>query len=219
VEDWGRRGLQSRKLDMEKLDLKKELKHLYQPSSKKATTVMVPAMNFLMIDGQGNPNTSQEFQDAMMGLYAAAYTLKFMIKLGPLAIDYPVMALEALWWADEDFPFTVSAYKEHWHWTAMIMQPDVVTPTLLDEARVTAQKKRDLPAIEKLRLECFDEGQAAQIMHIGPYSAEAPTIDKLHQFIEASGYQLRGKHHEIYLGDPRRTAPEKLKTAIRQPYA
>jgi hypothetical protein len=203
---------------MEKLDLRKQLKHLYNPSAKQVSLVTVPEMEFLKVDGQGDPNTSQEFQDAMQALYAAAYTLKFMVKLGPMRIDYPVMALEALWWTDDPGPFDTSN-KDRWRWTAMIMQPDFITPALLDEARLKAQQKRDVPGLGKVRLECFDEGQAAQIMYIGPYSAEAPTIEKLHQFVEDSGYTPRGRHHEIYLGDPRRTAPERLKTVIRQPFA
>ncbi len=203
---------------MEKLDLRKQLKHLYQPSAKKVSVVMVPAMNFLMIDGKGDPNTSQEFQAATQALYAAAYTLKFMVKQGPLAIDYPVMALEGLWQADTTDLRELFANRDQWRWTLMIMQPDVVTPTLLDEAKEKAHKKHEIPALDKIRLECFDEGQAAQIMHIGPYSAELPTIEMLHHFIADSRHAPCGRHHEIYLGDPHRTAPEKLKTVIRQPF-
>jgi hypothetical protein len=204
---------------MEKLDLRKQLKHLYHPSAKQVSVVTVPEMEFLKVDGQGDPNTSQDFQDALQALYASAYTLKFMVKLGPMHIDYPVMALEALWWTDDPGSFDMPSNKDRWRWTAMIMQPDFITPALLDEARAKAHQKRDVPALEKIHLECFDEGQAAQIMYIGPYSAEAPTIEKLHQFIDDQGGKLRGRHHEIYLGDPRRSAPESLKTVIRQPFA
>ncbi len=203
---------------MEKLDLRKQLKNLYAPSAKTPVVVTVPPMNFLTITGIGDPNTAQAFQDAIQALYAAAYTLKFMVKLGELAVDYPVMPLEALWWASEKHPFDFASAKDTWHWSAMIMQPDVVTPGMLGEAAHKATRKRDVPAIEEIHLECFDEGPSAQIMHIGPYSAEAPTIERLHQFIADAGHRLRGKHHEIYLGDPRRGAPDKLKTVIRQPF-
>jgi hypothetical protein len=199
-----------------KVDFKKELKHLYRPSPKKVVAVDVPTMNFLMVDGEGDPNTAQAYREAVEALYAVAYALKFMVKKGPLAMDYGVMPLEGLWWVDDMSQFSVES-KELWQWTMMIMQPEVVTDALFEEALDQVRAKKDPPALPRVRLKSYHEGLSAQIMHIGPYAAEAPTIEKVHQFIAESGYQRRGKHHEIYLGDPRRTAPERLKTVIRQP--
>lgn len=203
---------------MEKVDSKKRLKHLYNPSAKEVVEVNVPQMNFLMIDGEGNPNTSQEYRDALETLYAVSYALKFEIKKSEAAVDYAVMPLEGLWWADDMSRFGTSD-KDAWIWTAMIMQPEYVTEGLVEETKGRVEKKKGpLPALPKMRFEPFSEGLAAQIMHVGPYTAEAPTIQKIHRFIEEQGHKLRGKHHEIYLGDPRRTAPERLRTVIRQPF-
>lgn len=199
-----------------KLDLKKELKQLYRPSAKKCALVDVPAMNFLMVDGAGDPNTSPDFQAATEALYAVSYALKFAIKKGGTAVDYTVMPLEGLWWAEDMARFSVED-KSDWFWTLMILQPDFVTAVRVAATMEQTAAKKDLPAIERLRFEPYAEGLSAQIMHIGPYAAEAPTIEKLHAFIAENGRQLRGKHHEIYLSDPRRAAPEKMKTVIRQP--
>ncbi len=199
---------------MEKLDLKKSLKFLYQPSAKEVMQVDVPPMKFLMIDGQGDPNTSPEYAQAIEVLFSVSYTLKFMVKKGALAIDYGVMPLEGLWWADDMSVFT-SNDKARWQWTMMIMQPDFVPDELILEAIQVAQKK-DLPALEQVRLERFTEGRCAQILHIGPFSEEGPTIARVHQFIDERSAR-RGKHHEIYLSDIRRAAPEKWRTVIRHP--
>lgn len=202
---------------MEKIDLRKALKHLYKPSAKKPEIVDVAEMNFLMIDGEGDPNTSEAFQDAVGALYAASYTLKFTFKQGDPPIDWTVMPLEGLWWADDMTEFDISD-KSNWKWTLMIVQPGPVTAGAVADAIEQVQKKKgELSALAQLRFEAFHEGLSAQIMHIGPYSDEGPTIQKLHEFIRESGHELRGKHHEIYMGDPRRSAPEKLKTIIRQP--
>ncbi len=202
---------------MSKIDYKKELKHLYKPSAKKIEIVNVPSMNFLMIDGAGDPNTSQEFQEGIEALFGVSYTLKFMIKKGAFAVDYGVLPLEGLWWADDMGQFSIQD-KSNWQWTVMIMQPEqYITANLVQEAIVQVDKKKGLAALSKLRFERFEEGLAAQVMHIGPFSEEGPTIEKLHDFIEEQGYQRSGRHHEIYLSDFRRTAPEKLKTIIRQP--
>jgi hypothetical protein len=201
---------------MLKVDFKKELKHLYRPSAKEVVAVEVPEMDFLMVDGVGDPNTAREYQEAVEALYAVAYALKFMVKKGPAAVDYGVMPLEGLWWMDDMSQFSVDN-KELWQWTMMIMQPEYVTEPLFREALEQVGKKKDPPALPKVRFESYHEGLSAQIMHIGPYAAEAPTIERVHRFILESGYQLRGKHHEVYLSDPRRTAPERMKTVIRQP--
>jgi hypothetical protein len=201
------------------LDLRKQFKHLYQPSAKKFSIVDVPPMNFLMIDGTGNPNTSQAYRDALEALYGLSYTLKFGVKLGKYGkkkYDYPVMALEGLWWMDDMREFS-DARKDEWKWTMMVMQPDIITPDLVELARTDLIEKKNPVAASKIRFESYHEGLSAQIMYFGPYADEGPTIQRLHDFIHESGHQLRGKHHEIYLGDPRRTAPEKLKTVIRQP--
>ncbi|MBI5291283.1 MAG: GyrI-like domain-containing protein [Chloroflexi bacterium] len=203
---------------MKKVDLRKQYKHLYAPSAKAVGVVDVPPLNFLMIDGQGNPNTSPDFGAALETLYAMSYTLKFAVKLGKPAIDYPVMALEGLWWTDDMSRFSVDV-KDLWKWTAMMMQPEFVTQAMVDEARAQVARKKNPAALPKVRFEVFHEGPCAQIMHIGPYATEGPTIKRLHVFIEEGGHTLRGKHHEIYLSDPRRAAPEKLKTVIRQPFA
>jgi hypothetical protein len=198
---------------LDKIDLKKELKTLYNPPSKEVSFVDVPDLNFLLVDGQGAPS-SQQYTDAVQTLYPLAYALKFMIKKAK-AIDYGVMPLEGLWWMDNMTQFNVDS-KDKWKWTAMIMQPKYVTETDFNAA-VEQVKKKNLPVINKVRFECFHEGKAAQILHNGPYSAEAPNIQKIHTAIKAAGHQLSGKHHEIYLNNPAATAPEKLKTVLRQP--
>jgi hypothetical protein len=197
---------------MVKIDYKKELKSLYNPPLK-PVIVDVPEMSFLMIDGSGYPGTSKEYLDAMQTLYPASYTIKFIIK--KQGTDYGVMPLEGLWWADDMEHFLDD--KDKWKWTAMIMQPPCVDEATVAEALEQLGKKKSPPAIDKVRFERFAEGRAAQVMYFGPYSDEGPTIERLHAFIAENGYGRSGKHHEIYLGDPRRSAPEKLKTVIRQP--
>lgn len=204
-----------KKKTMKKIDLKKELKHLYNPSAKEIAVVDVPEMNFLMIDGAGDPNTAQELKDAIEALYAVSYTLKFMIKKAK-AIDYVVAPLEGLWWTDKPSQFFFKENKDIWKWTVMIIQPAYVTKKLFNEALKQVEKKKKLPALSKIRFEKFHEGLSVQILYIGPYSAEVPTIEKIHNFVKEKGYKLAGKHHEIYLSDPRKTAPEKLKTILRQ---
>ena len=203
---------------MTKVDLKKELKHLYNPSVKEINLVDVPPMNFVMIDGSGDPNTAQEYRDAIEVLYSISYTIKFTVRKDQ-GIDYGVMPLEGLWWTDDMSLFSTDN-KDIWKWTAMIMQPEYVTQDLFKIALQQVEKKKDLPALSRARFQSFKEGQSAQIMFIGPYSAEGPTIKRIHDFIKDHGDTFEGliqKHHEIYLSDPRRTAPEKLKTIIRQP--
>lgn len=202
---------------MKKLDLKKQFKHLYQPPKNQVVVVDVPEMSFLMVDGAGDPNTSQDFQEAIGALYGVAYTLKFMMKKGPAQIDYPVMALEGLWWTEDMEQFSIED-KSAWQWTVMIMQPDMITADLVDEAVAQVKEKKDPPGLSRLRFEAFEEGRCAQIMHIGPYSEERPTIERLHAFIEEGGHRLRGRHHEIYLSDPTRAKPENLRTVLRQPF-
>jgi hypothetical protein len=200
---------------LEKIDLKKEFKDLYNPSTKQVTIIEVPEMNFLMIDGSGDPNTSQMYKDAVEALFSLSYTIKFMMKKTKV-VDYAVMPLEGLWWADEMSNFNVTS-KDDWKWTAMIMQPEHVTKDTIAKAVEDLKKKKNLPGLSKIRFEGFHEGLAAQIMYIGAYSDEGPTIKTIHEFINKNQGTLKGKHHEIYLSDPRRAAKEKLKTVIRQP--
>ncbi len=199
---------------MQKIDLKKQLKQLYQPSAKEVALVDVHAMNFLMLDGAGDPNTAQAYADAVEALFGVAYTIKFMVKKSNLAVDYGVMPLEGLWWADDMTDF--AADKSKWLWTMMIMQPDFVTAEIVRAAIANVTKKKNPAAISKVRFESFTEGRCAQILHIGPFSEERPNIEKVHAFIEARG-RLTGKHHEIYLSDIRKAEPAKWKTIIRQP--
>ena len=201
---------------MVKIDYKKELKNLYSSSAEKVEVVELPQMNFLMIDGEGDPNTSQSFQDAIDVLYPLSYTLKFIIKRGEIGIDYGVLPLEGLWWADDMSSFSVDN-KENWKWTLMIMQPELVKKEMVATAIEEVRKKKKPVALPLVRFESFAEGKVGQIMHIGPFSEEGPTVEKLHSFIKVSGSQRIGKHHEIYLSDIRRAAPEKWKTIIRQP--
>jgi hypothetical protein len=205
---------------MEKLDLRKKYKHLYQPSAKVVEVVEVPLFQFAMIDGKiepgHGPGSSPAFQQALEALYGISYTLKFASKLrkeNPL--DYTVMALEGLWWVEND-EFDINR-PENWHWTAMMLQPDHISVDMYQEGLEQLRKKKPSLALDKIRFETFQEGLSMQIMHIGPYSEEPATIAKMDAFARENGYRLRGKHHEIYLGDPRRAAPEKLKTVLRHP--
>jgi hypothetical protein len=205
---------------MEKLDLKKVLKYLYLPSAKKVELVEVPEFQFAMLDGviqaDETPGGSPGFQEAMMALYGIAYTLKFTARFRKQdPVDYPVMALEALWWVEgAEFDLT---RKEKWFYTAMILQPDFISAEIFQEGLQKLNEKHPSPSVDRLRLERFREGLSIQTMHIGPYATEPATIEKMSAFARQNGLRGCGKHHEIYLGDPRRTAPEKLKTVLRHP--
>jgi hypothetical protein len=199
---------------MKTIDLKKTLKPYYTASATKPAIVDVPAMSALMVDGIGDPG-SPAFQEAVGSLYSVAYTLKFAFKKDK-AVDYPVMALEGLWCADDPTVFA-RGKRDEWKWTLFIVLPDVVTKKDVAGAIATVKKKAKFPRFPEVRFEKFAEGKAAQILHVGPYAAEGPTIERLHAFIAENGFRLRGAHHEIYLGDPRRAAPEKLKTILRHP--
>ena len=206
---------------MEKLDLRKDLKYLYAPSAKKVEAVDVPAFNFVMVDGaiepgQG-PGSSPLFQENMQALYGVAYTLKFSAKLRKEdPVDFPVMALEGLWWV-EDGHFDIKI-KDNWFYTVMILQPNLVTPGMFAEALAQMRKKKgDQPAFARLRLERFHEGLCMQTLHIGPYAAEPATVERMYAFARENGFTKTGKHHEIYLGNPLRADPAKLKTILRHP--
>ncbi len=200
---------------MKKIDLKKDLKALYKASAKEVMPVEVPAFRFLMADGIGDPNTSRAYAEAIEALFSVSYTAKFMVKKGPQEIDYAVMPLEGLWWAD-DMSVFANNDKAQWQWTVMIMQPDFVADEVIENALADVRQKKDLPGIDRLRLERFHEGRCAQLLHVGPFSEEGPAITRLHAFIEAQSSRV-GKHHEIYLSDIRRAAPAGWKTILRQP--
>jgi hypothetical protein len=201
---------------MTKIDFKKTLKHLYAPGKKDFELVEVPAMQFLMVDGHGDPNTAKSYQEAVEALYAVAYKIKFISKK-ELEKDYTVPPLEGLWWADDMTTF-VSRAKSEWDWTMMIMTPDWISRDIFQQGMDGARESKDPAALDLVRLEEYDEGLSVQIMHLGSYDDEGPIIARLHnQYLPDNQLVENGKHHEIYLGDPRRTAPEKLKTVLRQP--
>ena len=203
---------------MEKIDYKRRFKLLYSAPAKTPVVVEVPRLNFIMIDGSGDPNGSEPFQRAVEALFSVSYAVKFMIKKGPDPVDYGVMPLEGLWWADDMTDFA-AGNKAGWKWSLMIMQPELVTAELIAAAGEQARAKKDLPALDQLRFESLQEGLSAQVMHVGPFAEEGPTVQRLHHYIEENGYTRRGRHREIYLSDLRRAAPERLRTIIRQPIA
>lgn len=200
---------------MSKRDLKRELRHLYHASATRIAEVEVPAFSFLMIDGEGDPNTTPAYAHAVEALFSVSYTAKFALKKSSLAIDYAVMPLEGLWWAD-DWSVFQSNDRARWKWTMMILQPDFLPVEFIHASIEKLGKTKDLPSLPKLRLERFEEGPSAQILHVGPFTDEGPTIAKLHEHIDARSGRA-GKHHEIYLSDVRRAAPERWRTLLRQP--
>lgn len=201
---------------MAKVDFKKTYKELYGPP-KRFVLVDVPEMQFLMVDGHGDPNVAQAYQDAVEALYALAYKIKFISKK-QLERDYVVPPLEGLWWAEDMATFSTARDKSQWDWTMMIMTPEWITADIFTAAGEQVRQSKDPAALDKVRLERYHEGLSVQIMHVGSYDDEGPTLLKLHeQFLPQNGLVENGKHHEIYLGDPRRVAPEKLKTVLRQP--
>jgi hypothetical protein len=201
---------------MERLDLKKKLKALYTAAAANPVLVEVPELTYLMIDGTGDPNRSSAFQQAVEALFSLSYTLKFAVKRSPGGVDYGVMPLEGRWWADDMEDFQQGS-RDGWKWTLMILQPEQVTPELFETARRRAGEKKELPALSAVRLEACRDGLSAQLLHVGPFSGEGPTVARLHRFIEEQGLRRTGKHREIYLSDFRRTATERLRTIIRQP--
>ena len=200
---------------MPKIDFKRKYKDLYKPTPKKVSFVEVPKLNYLKIDGEGDPNTSQEYKDSIETLMSVSYKTKFIMKKEHQN-DYVVMPLEGLWWSDD--MDNLSTYdKLNWKWTSLIMQPDFVKEKHIKQAKEKVSEKKNLSSLDKMEFIELDEGLSAQILHIGPYADEGPSVEKLHKAIEENSYDFNGLHHEIYLNDIRRTAPEKLKTIIRQP--
>lgn len=199
-----------------KADLKREITTYVAPRGRFEIVTVAPAQ-FLMIDGHGDPNTAPEYADALATLYPVAYGLKFLSK-NEIGRDYTVMPLEALWWADDLETFTSGRDKSQWDWTVMNLIPDWLTAAHLDVVRDRVARKSSAPVLDRLRLEPFAEGLCVQTLHLGPYDAEGPVLERLHHdVVPDHGLRLRGKHHEIYLSDARRTTPEKLRTILRQP--
>lgn len=199
-----------------KSDFKKQISS-YAAKHRLFSVITVPTLQFLMIDGHGDPNTAQSYRDSLATLYPVAYKLKFFSKI-QLGQDYTVMPLEALWWSDDMESFTSARDKSRWDWTLMNMVPDWITQEHVDIAVETVARKGEAPLLEELRLEPLHEGLSVQTLHIGPYDDEGPVLEEMHnKFIPENSLTMTGKHHEIYLGDPRRTAPEKLRTILRQP--
>jgi len=199
-----------------KTDLKKEL-GLYAPRRGRFDIVTVPPLRYLMVDGHGDPNTSEEYRDALETIFPLAYALKFLSKRS-LDRDYTVMPLEALWWADDMAAFTSARDTSQWHWTALNLVPDWITDAHVEEAIATVRSKGGAPRLDELRVETLDEGLSVQTLHVGSYDDEAPVLAELHDvFVPEAGLRMTGRHHEIYLSDARRTAPEKLRTILRQP--
>jgi len=200
---------------MSKVDFKKTLKQFYIPP-KEFVIVDVPEMQFVMVDGHGDPNTAQDYQDAIEALYAVAYKMKFIIKK-TLEKDYTVPPLEGLWWAEDMATFRTRE-KSQWDWTMMIMTPEWISVDIFNEAVKLVRKAKDPASLDLVRLERYQEGLSVQIMHIGSYDDEGPVLAQMHSdFIPNNGFLENGKHHEIYLSDPRRVVPEKMKTVLRQP--
>ncbi|OZD77424.1 hypothetical protein CH273_18145 [Rhodococcus sp. 05-339-2] len=203
---------------MTKVDFKKTF-DAYSAQHNIFRTLVVPPMTYLMIDGHGDPNTAPQYTEAIGALYPVAYALKFASK-NTLDRDYVVPPLEALWWAENMASFTTARNKAEWNWTAMIMVPDWIDRRMFDVAKASAEAKSTSDASSRIRLETLDEGLCVQTLHVGSYDDETPVLDELHhRYIPSSGMTMTGKHHEIYLSDPRRVEPTKLRTILRQPVA
>jgi hypothetical protein len=199
-----------------KIDLWTEHKSLFSPKAGKPELVRVPPFTYLMVDGKGDPNTSADFREAIGALYSLAYTLKFSLKTSR-GLDFRVMPLDGLFHAKDPRVF-LEGRKQEWEWTLMLAVPAAVTAAEVRKARALAlARKNASPALPRVRREVLREGLCAQVLHLGPYAAEKPTIEALHAFIAEKGLVFAGSHHEIYISDPNRTAPAKLKTIVRQP--
>lgn len=200
---------------MDKVDFKKTLKQLYSAPSSEFALVDVPPMQFVMVDGEGDPNTAPAYRTALEWLYGTSYAMKFAAR-SALGRDYVVPPLEGLWSADDPRSFA-SRDKDRWRWTMMILVPEFVTRAMFEEAAAKTGKKSGMPP-ETLRLEVYHEGLSLQILHIGSYDDEGPVLARLHAVVmPEEKMDFNGPHHEIYLGDPRRTEPSKLRTILRQP--
>lgn len=199
-------------------DFKKEYKYLFASKAGKPEMVEVPPFKYLMVDGQGDPNTAKEFEEKIGLIYGLAYTIKFIMKKDKdHPFEFKVPPFSGLWCAEDMNAFVQEGRKHEWTWTLMILMPDQVTQEIFEKGKAELVKKKNPPYADDARFEIYDEGKCAQILHLGPYSQEGPTIKTLHDFLQDQGYTFNGRHHEIYIGDPRKSKPEKLKTIIRQP--
>lgn len=201
---------------MNKLDFKQINKPFYTPKAGRPEILSIPNMQFASISGEGDPNTSSSFQDAIKALYSLVYGLKFSRKKAGLEPDFTIGALEGLWWTKSGKQYDVGA-KGDWQWTLMIWLPEFITASEFTQFVAKLSVSKPNPMLASARLIMFEEGQVVQILHIGPYDAEQPSVQLMHAFAADQGFAQSGKHHEIYLGDPRRSAPEKLRTIIRHP--
>jgi hypothetical protein len=216
AEELLRKGKAMEKKAMEKYDLKVARRDLYAPSAKDFSIVDVPELTYLAIDGSGDPNTSAAYAAAVEALYTVAYSIKAHSRT-ELGRDFVVAPLEGLWRADDMTAFT-RRDKAAWHWTMLIALPGWITGDVVETARASARKKKDLPAIDAITIRTLTEGTSVQILHIGSYDDEAPILERLHRtYLPEHGLTANGDHHEIYLSDARRTSPAKLKTILRQP--
>ncbi|MEN3613275.1 GyrI-like domain-containing protein [Plantactinospora sp. ZYX-F-223] len=217
-QDWIASTTGNLEMAMTKSDIKRDRKDLYLPRAGRFALVDVPELPFLMIDGKGDPNTSMSYQDAVAALYAVSYAVKFASKQ-QLGRDYVVGPLEGLWSADDPSVF-VTRDKHEWQWTMMVTQPEWVSAAMVEQAIELTAAKKALPALDRLRFERYAEGLSVQVLHVGSYDEEGPVLARLHQeFMPANGLTHNGRHHEIYLSDPRKTEPAKLRTILRQPVA
>jgi hypothetical protein len=203
-----------------RLDLRRRLAGLYRPSAKAVEEVDVPELLYLALDGRVEggvgPGESEDFAAAMGAMYGVAYGLKFMSKLDPVdPIDFKLMAMEGLW-APESGVFEWGK-PEPWLYTLLMVQPDHITAAMFHEAVARTKEKHPNPALDLLRIERWREGRCIQIMHIGPYADEPRTLEMMDEYAVGHGLEMIGRHHEIYLGDPRRAQPEKLRTILRHP--
>lgn len=210
------KGERRERVSVTKYDVKQELKHCYAPKNRDWELVEVPPQQFLGIDGRGDPNIAAAYADAVEALFSVAYTIKFASKK-TLDRDLVVAPLEGLWWADDPSVF-IARTKDAWQWRMLICQPDWITADMIEDAKRAALAKKGLDAIGDVRHETLNEGTSAQVLHIGTYDDEAPTLAKLHgSYLADNNLRMSGAHHEIYLSDARRTDPAKLKTILRQP--
>ncbi|GAB2958503.1 GyrI-like domain-containing protein [Saccharothrix stipae] len=202
-------------MNPDRYDVKRELKQLYAPKNTDWALVDVPEQQFIAVDGHGDPNTSAVYAHAVEALYSVAYAIKFASKRA--GRDLVVAPLEGLWWADRPEVFTTRA-KDSWQWRMLISQPDWITEEAIADARRLVAAKKDLPALADVRREVLHEGSSAQVLHIGPYDDEGPVLARLHdEWLRANGLRMTGLHHEVYVGDPRKSEPAKLRTVLRQP--
>ena len=198
-------------------DYRRALGDLYTARDR-PVMVDVPPISFLMIDGHGDPDASPAFEEGVQALSAVSYALQLRMRSMPDGVDAAIMPLEGLWWIPDARVWDFGD-KSDWDWTLMLAEPDLVTPALAAEAIETVRTDRELPALDRMRFESLAEGRAAQILHRGPLSAERPTLERLYDFIRGERSVPVGKHHEIYLRDPQRTSPARMRTIIRQPVA